>query len=130
MASKVKNYSGVYSMLNKTTAKYFSHTPMMWVGRFADELAEGYEKYKDYGFTIVGVARESSRDNMRRAVAQDGYPWLNLLELHGKNKIWNKYGVEGSGGITVLVDRDGTILAVAPTAEEVEQILQEKLSLE
>ena len=48
MASKVKNYSGVYSMLNKTTAKYFSHTPMMWVGRFADELAEGYEKFKDY----------------------------------------------------------------------------------
>ena len=101
-----------------------------WCGpcrQTAKSMIPVYEKYKDYGFTIVGVARESSRDNMRRAVAQDGYPWLNLLELHGKNKIWNKYGVEGSGGITVLVDRDGIILAVSPTAEEVEKILQEKL---
>ena len=104
-----------------------------WCGscrQTAKSMIPVYEKYKDRGFTIVGVARESNRDDMRRAVAQDGYPWLNLLELHGKNKIWNKYGVEGSGGITVLVDRDGTILAVAPTAEEVGRILQEKLSLE
>ena len=101
-----------------------------WCGpcrRTAKSMIPVYEKYKDRGFTIVGVAREGNREDMRRALAQDGYPWLNLLDLHGKNKIWNKYGVEGSGGITVLVDRDGTILAVAPTAEEVEQILQEKL---
>lgn len=101
-----------------------------WCGpcrRTAKSMIPVYEKYKDRGFTIVGVAREGNRDDMRRAVAQDGYPWLNLLELHGKNKIWNKYGVEGSGGITVLVDRDGTILAIHPTAEEVERILQEKL---
>ena len=95
--------------------------------RTAKSMIPVYEKYKDRGFTIVGVAREGNREDMRRALAQDGYPWLNLLDLHGKNKIWNKYGVEGSGGITVLVDRDGTILAIHPTAEEVERILQEKL---
>lgn len=87
-----------------------------------------YEKYKDRGFTVVGVAREDKRKNMERALAQDGYPWLNLLELRDENKIWRKYGIEGSGGTTVLVDRDGTILAVHPTAEEVEEILQEKIS--
>ena len=64
---------------------------------------------------------------MERALAQDGYPWLNLLELRDENGIWNKYGVSNAGGITVLVDRDGTILAIHPTAEEVERILQEKL---
>ena len=89
-----------------------------------------YEAYKDRGFTIVGVAREEKRENMERALAQDGYPWLNLLELRDENNIWSKYGVSNAGGVTVLVDRDGTILAVAPTAEEVERILQEKLSLE
>ena len=87
-----------------------------------------YEKYKDRGFTVVGVAREDKRKNMERALTQDGYPWLNLLELRDENKIWRKYGIEGSGGTTVLVDRDVTILAVHPTAEEVEEILQEKIS--
>lgn len=86
-----------------------------------------YEKYKERGFTVVGVARESKREDMERALARDGYPWLNLLELHDEHKIWDKYGVSRAGGITVLVDRDGTILAVSPTAEEVERILQEKL---
>lgn len=86
-----------------------------------------YEKYKERGFTVVGVARESKREDMERALARDGYPWLNLLELHDEHKIWEKYGVSRAGGITVLVDRDGTILAVSPTAEEVERILQEKL---
>ncbi len=86
-----------------------------------------YEKYKERGFTVVGVARESKREDMERALARDGYPWLNLLELHDEHKIWEKYGVSRAGGITVLVDRDGTILAVSPTVEEVERILQEKL---
>ena len=83
-----------------------------------------YEKYKERGFTIVGVAREEKRENMASALANDGYPWLNLLELNDENKIWSKYGVNYSGGITILVDRDGTILAIRPTAEEVEKILK------
>jgi hypothetical protein len=64
---------------------------------------------------------------MASALANDGYPWLNLLELNDENKIWSKYGVSYSGGITILVDRDGTILAIRPTAEEVEKILMERL---
>ncbi len=101
-----------------------------WCGscrRTSKSMIPLYEKYKERGFTVVGVAREEKRENMERAIAQDGYPWLNLLELHDENKIWSKYGVDNAGGITVLVDRDGTILAVHPTAEEVERILLEKL---
>ena len=101
-----------------------------WCGpcrRTSKSMIPIYEKYKDRGFTVVGVAREDKRENMERALAQDGYPWLNLLELRDENKIWNKYGVNYAGGIIVLVDRDGTILAIHPTAEEVEKILQEKL---
>ena len=101
-----------------------------WCGpcrRTSKSIIPIYEKYKDRGFTVVGVAREDKRENMERALAQDGYPWLNLLELRDENKIWNKYGVNYAGGTTVLVDRDGTILAIHPTAEEVERILQEKL---
>ena len=101
-----------------------------WCGscrRTSKSMIPLYEKYKERGFTVVGVARESKREDMERALARDGYPWLNLLELQDEHKIWERYGVSRAGGITVLVDRDGTILAVSPTAEEVERILQEKL---
>ena len=101
-----------------------------WCGscrRTSKSMIPLYEKYKESGFTVVGVAREDKQENMERALAKDGYPWLNLLELHDENKIWNKYGVGYAGGTTVLVDRDGTILAIHPTAEEVERILREKL---
>ena len=101
-----------------------------WCGscrRTSKSMIPLYEKYKERGFTVVGVARESKREDMERALARDGYPWLNLLELQDEHKIWERYGVSRAGGITVLVDRDGTILAVHPTAEEVEKILQKKL---
>ena len=85
-----------------------------------------YNKYKDKGFTVVGVASELDSENMRFAVEKDGYPWLNLLALRGVDYIWERYGIRGAGEV-FLIDRDGTILAVGATAEEVEQILKERL---
>ena len=85
-----------------------------------------YNKYKDKGFTVVGVASELESEDMRLAVEKDGYPWLNLLALRGVENIWERYGIRAAGEV-FLIDRDGTILAVGATAEEVEQILKERL---
>ncbi len=100
-----------------------------WCGpcrRHSRSLIPVYEKYKDRGFTIVGVARERDAEAMRKAIGRDKYPWLNLIELNDRIKLWNQYGIRGGGG-TFLVDRNGIILAVDPTAEEVEAILREVL---
>ncbi len=85
-----------------------------------------YNKYKDKGFTVVGVASELDSENMRLAVEKDGYPWLNLLALRGVDNIWERYGIRAAGEV-FLVDKDGTILVIGATAEEVEQILKERL---
>ena len=85
-----------------------------------------YNKYKDKGFTVVGVASELDSEDMRFAVEKDGYPWLNLLALRGVDNIWERYGIRGAGEV-FLVDKDGTILVIGATAEEVEQILKERL---
>ena len=87
-----------------------------------------YNKYKDRGFTVVGVAREF-RDShaMKKAIERDGYPWLNLLELDDRLGIWTKYGVGNAGGARFLVGRDGKILAVNPDAAQVEAILEKEL---
>lgn len=87
-----------------------------------------YEKYVNRGFTVVGVAREEKLEDMERIVKKDGYKWLNLLELKDKAGIWHKYGAGNSGGKIIMVDKNGTILAVSPSAQEIEKILNEKLN--
>lgn len=87
-----------------------------------------YLDYKDKGFTIVGVAREQGdTEAMEKAIQKDGYPWLNLVELNDSGGIWYKYGIGNAGGNTILVDQQGNILAIHPTAEEVRKILKDLL---
>ena len=87
-----------------------------------------YEKYKDKGFEIVGVAREfKNTERMKQAIAQDKYPWLQLVELDDGQKLWTRYMLGNAGGGVFLVDRDGTILAVNPKPEEVQKVLEQKL---
>lgn len=101
-----------------------------WCGpcrRSAKSMIPVYEKYKSKGFTIVGVAREKTVQTAKAAALQDGYPWLNLVELNDAGNIWLKYCVGNSGGGTFLVGRDGKILAIGPSPEEVERILEKML---
>lgn len=101
-----------------------------WCGpcrRLSKSMIPVYEAYKDRGFTIVGIARERKAEDMTKAMAKDGYKWLNLVELNDKGRIWEKYGISDRGGTTVLVGRDGKILAVHPSAEEVKAILEKVL---
>lgn len=102
-----------------------------WCGpcrRTSISMIPVYEAYKDKGFVIVGVARERKADDMRNAIAKDKYPWLNLLELNDAGKIWEQYGVGNGGGCTYLVDKEGKILAIHPTAEEVKVWLEKLLA--
>ena len=86
-----------------------------------------YEEFKDKGFTICGVAAEiKNTDQMKERIEIEHFPWINLIDLDHQNHIWDKYGISNSGGGTFLVDKDGTILAIGPTAEEVKRILTEK----
>ena len=101
-----------------------------WCGpcrRHARAIIPVYEKYKDKGFQVIGIAREKSLKAMQTVVRQDGYPWLNLLELNDEHRVWEKNGVSFSGGGGYLLAADGTILAVYPEADELEEILKEKL---
>jgi len=87
-----------------------------------------YEKYKDKGFDIVGVAGEFKNLNAyNKFMAKESWPWFNLIELDKQNKIWEKYNVMNGGGGMFLIDGSGEILAVDPTAKEVEVILVDKL---
>lgn len=88
------------------------------------DLIPIYNKWKDQGFTVVGIARESQDTKaMESSIKSDGYPWLNLVELNDAGNIWLKYGASNAGGKILLVDPDGKILAVEPEAAEVDALL-------
>lgn len=87
-----------------------------------------YDEYKDKGFTIVGVAGEfNNTDRLKSFLEKEKWSWLQLVELDKQNSIWNKYGIDNSGGKIFLIDSDGKIIAEDPTADEVRKVLEDKL---
>ena len=84
-----------------------------------------YEKYKEAGFTVVGIAREFKDSEWRTALEQDAYPWVNLIALGEDQAVWALYGIHYSAGGRFLIGPDGTILKINPTPEEVELAILE-----
>ena len=84
-----------------------------------------YEKYKDAGFTVVGAAREFKESEWRKALAQDAYPWVNLIALGEDQTVWTLYGIPNAAGARFLIGPDGTILKINPSPEEVEVAILE-----
>lgn len=82
-----------------------------------------FEKYAGDDFTIVGVANEYGNDaKWRTALKRDGYPWVNLVAVDGGPYIQSNHGK------VFLIDRQGIILAVDPTVEEIEATLYATLA--
>ncbi|MBP3612050.1 MAG: TlpA family protein disulfide reductase, partial [Rikenellaceae bacterium] len=78
-----------------------------------------YEKYKNQGFMVIGIARESgSTDAMEAAISKDGYEWPQLVELDDRANIWSQYGCINGAGRRILFNDEGEILAFDPTIEE------------
>lgn len=102
-----------------------------WCGscrNFSLGLIPLYEKYRDRGLVIVGVAREfKDTKDWHLALERDAYPWLNLLEMDDATQLWEQYGAGNAGGKVLLIDRNGKILAVNPTHAELEACLEELL---
>jgi len=94
---------------------------------FSKEMIPIYEKFKDKGFTVIGVARENELKTAVNTVKFDKYPWLNLVELKDQGNIWLKYGLGNVAGGTILVDKQGRILAINPKIEDINAILEKIL---
>lgn len=123
----------LYGKLHKLSDEIDGHVALIdlwasWCGgcrKTSKSMIPVYEEFAPKGFKIVGVARESGNtDAMVKAIEKDGYPWLNLVELNDATSLWAKYRIPGGGGSTFLVDPQGKILMVNPSASDVRQILQ------
>ena len=91
----------------------------------SEEMVPVYEKYKNQNFEIIGVAGEyDSKTKLMKFLENNNWPWQQLVDLDHKNKIWEKYGIDGSGGALFLIDPEGNIAAINPEPEELIKILE------
>jgi peroxiredoxin len=84
-----------------------------------------YAKYHGRGFEILGVSLDKDHTAWTNAIQQDGLPWKHVSDLgYWNNAVAQQYGIS-SIPYTVLVGRDGKVLAKNLRGEALEKKLAE-----
>ena len=88
-----------------------------------------YKQYHDQGFDIFSVSLDNSREKWLEAIEADGLIWENhVSDLHGWSSSGGKlYGIN-SIPATVLIDREGNVVARNLRGQELENKVKEILS--
>jgi peroxiredoxin len=74
-------------------------------------VVSAYNRFKDKGFTVLGVSLDSNRDPWIAAINQDNLTWTHVSDLKGwGNEVGKTYGVTGIPQ-NYLIDREGKIVA-------------------
>jgi peroxiredoxin len=99
-----------------------------WCGPCRKEMpnvVKAYSKYKSKGFEIFGVSLDQDKDRWIEAIAKDGITWPQVSDLKQWNsqvvKLFNIQGIP----YTVLLDKEGNILAKNLRGEDLEKKLAE-----
>ncbi|MEM9260047.1 MAG: TlpA disulfide reductase family protein [Bacteroidota bacterium] len=99
-----------------------------WCGpcrRENPNVVKMYAKYKDQGFEILGVSLDNTKSRWLKAIEDDKLTWLHVSDLMGWRSAFAKqYGVS-SIPQTILLDKDGNILARNLRGAGLEQKLAE-----
>ena len=88
-----------------------------------------YKKYKDKGFEIVSISLDEDFKKWKDAITMDGLIWPNhISDLGG----WNSYVVAEFGissiPFTMLLDKNGLLMAQGLRGEELEETIKKSLN--
>ena len=101
-----------------------------WCGPCIGEMpnvVEAYEKYKDKGLEIVGVSLDSDKENWISRIESLNMTWPQMSDLNGwKTEAARLYAVSAIPH-TVLLDKEGKIIAKNLRGEELQEKLAELL---
>lgn len=82
-----------------------------------------YDKYAEKGFEILGVSLDRTKDRWEKAIADDKLNWLHISDLkHWQSAHAALYGVRSIPD-TVLLDKDGKIIARGLRGDQLEATL-------
>ena len=101
-----------------------------WCGPCRQEtplMIDMYNRLKDSGLGIVGIALDQEHDAWARATAQLNIPWPQMSDLKGwDNTIAREFSIN-SIPHTIVVDQEGRILKRGLRGKELEEFLTESL---
>ena len=88
-------------------------------------VVAAYQKYKQKGFTVLGVSMDSNKEAWINAIKQDQLTWTHVSDLKGwGNEVGQLYGVS-SIPQNFLIGPDGVIIAKELRGPALEQKLSE-----
>ncbi len=74
-------------------------------------VVAAYKKYHDKGFTVYGVSLDRTKDKWMQAIEEDGLTWNHVSDLKYFNSVAAQtYGITGIP-FSILLDRNGVIVA-------------------
>ena len=92
--------------------------------RDACDIIPIYNEYRNRGLNVFSLAHEfKSTDAMRKAIERHAFPWPCLVDLDDEFDVFRKHGTQNSA--LFLIDRDGTIIAVPNSVDELKAKLEE-----
>jgi thiol-disulfide isomerase/thioredoxin len=87
-------------------------------------VVKAYQRYKDKGFTVLGVSLDDKKEKWLEAIAKDGLTWTHVSDLGGwKSPPVAQYNVSGVP-FSVLVDPAGKIIGTNLKGVELQQTLE------
>lgn len=101
-----------------------------WCGPCRQEmpnLVKAYAQYKDKGFEIVGVSLDKSNQNWKDAITKLNITWPQMSDLKYWDCAGGKLYAVRSIPHTVLIDKEGKIIARGLSGEELHAKLAELL---
>jgi peroxiredoxin len=102
-----------------------------WCGPCRKEMPNvvaAYKKYKDKGFEIYGVSLDKELQSWVEAIKKDGITWIQVSDLQYWNSVAAKaYNVQGIP-YTVLLDKEGKIIAKNLRGEQLDKAIEQALS--
>jgi peroxiredoxin len=101
-----------------------------WCGpcrRSNKDLYKVYDNYAAKGFEIFGVSLDDDKEAWIKAIKADKIKWKQVVEKGGwyakVAEAWNLQQIPTS----FLIDKDGTVVAIDPTKEEIIAYLKKNL---
>jgi len=88
-------------------------------------LHQAYDKFKDKGFTIIGISIDDKRDLWINSIAENKFPWIEVSDLKGRqNEVARLYGISAIPQ-SFLLDPNGVIIAKNLRGDDLIQKLSE-----
>jgi peroxiredoxin len=90
-------------------------------------LVRLYKKYKENGFTILGVSLDSKKEAWLKAIHDDKLPWQHVSDLKFWSNVVAKQYKISSVPQNFLLDPQGVIIGKNLSEDDLDQVLEKEL---